>query len=377
MIPTPVISRFLKDIGNGRYDEYPDLAITYVKLQNPAQRKYLGLKDDDRGVLVGSVVAAGPSNGILKSGDVLLSIDGHPIASDANVEIDGERSQFEEVVERKFKGDSVKLEILREKQPMTVTLKLFKPWPYSIQGHSYDVRPRYVLYGGLLFQPLNLDMAAERRSSVMVHVVLDERDAIFRTESDERRLQEIVTSELVCNEIMQMQAFRRCVLDMSHVEIKSAAVQQETAIAWRILVVAVVQIDRAGVSFAKQIVLNLGRPKLGIYVRLVFAEKTTVLGFNSNDSIHSNQITRRMATWLSEKDVPSALSIPTAGTVGRAHRLPGQPGQSPWSVARRRTSRIPGLSMRSRRRARCVLSEFSSTASTRIESMARRPIALR
>ena len=165
MIPTPVINRFLKDISNGQYDEYPDLAITYAKLQNPAQRKFLGLKDDDRGVLVGSVVAAGPSDGILKSGDVLLSIDGHPIASDANVELDGERSQFEEVVEHKFKGDSVKLDILRDKQPMTVTIKLFKPWPYSIQGHSYDVRPRYVLYGGLLFQPLNLDMLEAYRTS--------------------------------------------------------------------------------------------------------------------------------------------------------------------------------------------------------------------
>ena len=165
MIPTPVINRFLKDISNGQYDEYPDLAITYAKLQNPAQRRYLGLKDDDRGVLVSSVVAAGPSDGILKSGDVLLSIDGHPIASDANVEMDGERSQFEEVVERKFKGDSVKIDILRDKQPMTVTIKLFKPWPYSIQGHSYDVRPRYVLYGGLLFQPLNLDMLEAYRTS--------------------------------------------------------------------------------------------------------------------------------------------------------------------------------------------------------------------
>ena len=36
-------------------------------------------------------------------------------------------SQFEEVVERKFKGDSVKLDILRDKQPMTVSIKLFKP----------------------------------------------------------------------------------------------------------------------------------------------------------------------------------------------------------------------------------------------------------
>src|SRR5881398_862691 len=98
MIPTPVIRRFLKDIGNGHYDEYPDLAITYAKLQNPAQRKFLGLKDGDRGVLVSSVVAAGPSDGILRPGDVLLAIDGHPIASDSNVELDGERAQFEEVV---------------------------------------------------------------------------------------------------------------------------------------------------------------------------------------------------------------------------------------------------------------------------------------
>jgi S1-C subfamily serine protease len=167
MIPTPVINRFLKDISNGHYDEYPDLAITYAKLQNPAQRKFLGLKDDDRGVLVSSVVAAGPSDGILRPGDVLLAIDGHPIASDANVEMegDGERAQFEEVVERKFKGDSVKFDILRDKQPMTATIKLYKPWPYAIQGHSYDVRPRYVLYGGLLFQPLNLDMLEAYRTT--------------------------------------------------------------------------------------------------------------------------------------------------------------------------------------------------------------------
>jgi S1-C subfamily serine protease len=165
MIPTPVINRFLQDISNGHYDEYPDLAITYAKLQNPAQRRFLGLKDDDHGVLVSSVVAAGPSDGILYPGDVLLAIDGHPIASDANVELEGERAQFEEVVERKFKGDSVKMDVLRNKRPQTVEIKLYKPWPYSVQGHSYDVRPRYVLYGGLLFQPLDLDMLEAYRTA--------------------------------------------------------------------------------------------------------------------------------------------------------------------------------------------------------------------
>src|SRR6201990_22002 len=52
MIPTPVIRRFLQDISNGHYDEYPDLAITYAKLQNPDHRRSLGLEDDDCGVLL-------------------------------------------------------------------------------------------------------------------------------------------------------------------------------------------------------------------------------------------------------------------------------------------------------------------------------------
>ena len=158
MVPTPVIRRFLKDIEDGVYDKYVDLGITYFKLQNAAQRKFLGLKDDDRGVLVTTVVAAGPCAKILREGDVLLSIDDHSIASDANVELEGERVEMPEVVERKFKGDKVKFDIWRDKQPLTVTVVLSTVAPYFIQGHSYDVRPRYVLYGGLLFQPLCLDL---------------------------------------------------------------------------------------------------------------------------------------------------------------------------------------------------------------------------
>jgi S1-C subfamily serine protease len=158
MIPTPVIQRFLKDISDGHYDKYVDLGLTYSKLQNPAQRHFLGLKDDDRGVLVNTVVLAGPCGKILKPGDVLMSIDDHPIASDANVELEGERVEMPEVVERKFKGDKVKLDIIRDKTPSSVSIELDTVKPYLIQGHSYDQRPRYVVYGGLLFQPLNLEL---------------------------------------------------------------------------------------------------------------------------------------------------------------------------------------------------------------------------
>src|SRR5260370_30527 len=158
MVPTPVINRFLKDVTDGRYDGYVDLGITYGKLQNPAQRKFLGLKDDGRGVLVETVVAAGPCAKILRPGDVLLSIDNHPIASDGNVELEGERVEMPEVVERKFKRDNVKFDIWRDKQSTSGSVQLDTVPPYLMQSHKYGFRPRYVLYGGLLFHPPSLDL---------------------------------------------------------------------------------------------------------------------------------------------------------------------------------------------------------------------------
>jgi S1-C subfamily serine protease len=158
MIPTPVIHRFLTDIKDGHYDKYVDLGISYSKIQNPAQRRYYGLPDDVRGIVVNTVIDAGSAGKALKQGDVLLTIDDHPIASDAFVELEGERVEMPEVVERKFKGDKVKFQILRDKKPMTVTITLDTVWPYLTTGHYYDVRPRYLIYGGLLFQPMSRDM---------------------------------------------------------------------------------------------------------------------------------------------------------------------------------------------------------------------------
>jgi S1-C subfamily serine protease len=155
MIPVPVIERFLKDISDGHYDGYMDMSVATFPLQNAAMRRALGLADDERGVMVGTVSAEGCADGVLKTGDVLLTIDGHDIASDGFTILDGSRVQMAEVVERKFKGDTVKLHILRDHKEMDVTVKLDAVWPYLIQANKYDASPRYILYGGLLFQPMS------------------------------------------------------------------------------------------------------------------------------------------------------------------------------------------------------------------------------
>lgn len=160
MIPTPVIKHFLADIKDGHYDRYMDLAVGTFALPNKAMRRALGLSDDDRGVMVSSVSSEGPGDGVLKPGDVILAVDGLPVASDGFVELEGERVPMAEVGERKFLGDTLKMSVLRDGKALDAEVKFSKAWPYSIQANRYDESPRYVLFGGLLFQPLTRNLAA-------------------------------------------------------------------------------------------------------------------------------------------------------------------------------------------------------------------------
>ncbi len=79
MIPPPVIRRFLKDIEDGQYDHYVDLTMSEFTLLNPAQRAALGLANDGIGIMVANAEADGSAGGILKTGDVLMAIDGLPV----------------------------------------------------------------------------------------------------------------------------------------------------------------------------------------------------------------------------------------------------------------------------------------------------------
>jgi len=160
MIPVPVIERFLKDTEDGKYDHYVDLATATINILNPAQRKALGLPNDGIGVMVADADAAGSAGGALETKDVLLSIDGYAIASDGFIEIDDERIDLNEVIERKFAGDTVDMEIWRDMKRENVTVELKRFIPYLIQANQYDKLPNFVLYAGLQFQPLDRNMMA-------------------------------------------------------------------------------------------------------------------------------------------------------------------------------------------------------------------------
>ncbi len=160
IIPTPVIGRFLKDIEDGTYDQYADLGFSEFPLHNPAMRKALGLPDDGKGVLVTNVTPTSASDGFLKPGDVVTAMDGLPVDSAGMVTIGGENVNLNEIVERKFAGDKVAVRFRRDGawNDVDITLKAL-PWSrlYAIE---YEKKPRYMVFAGLVFQPLDTNLFA-------------------------------------------------------------------------------------------------------------------------------------------------------------------------------------------------------------------------
>lgn len=202
IIPTPVINRFLTDIKDGQYDKYVDLGVGTFPLFNPAMRKALGLPDNDKGVLVTNIIPEGPCDGFIEKNDILLAIDGSEIDSAGNIIVDGETLVLHEIVERKFAGDIVTLDVLRDGSQQTAEITL-KPLPGApIYTILYGERPEYIFYGGLVIQPLTLNsMSAHRLSDVTTrHLTANYLDkGIFKDRPEILVLTRVESDELTAN----------------------------------------------------------------------------------------------------------------------------------------------------------------------------------
>lgn len=164
MVPAPVIKHFLEDIADGKYDGFPELGIKFQDMENPALREKYGMKPEQSGVMVIDILIDSPARNILAVDDVVLSIDGVPVANDGTVEFrKGERTSLNYIVQKKHINDFTVMKILRKgsvkdiRVHLTVNMNSTRLVPFE----QYDVIPEYYINGGLVFSPLTKNYLLE------------------------------------------------------------------------------------------------------------------------------------------------------------------------------------------------------------------------
>lgn len=201
VIPTPIIQHFLEDVKDGVYDGFPEDGITIQSMENESLRKFYGLGASQSGVLVIDVAYGGSAWGIIKPDDVITSIDGAHIGNDGAAPLSKNlRAQCDHLVQRRFLGDTLKYEVIRDKKPMTLSLRLKKAArlvPYEQSGGQ----PSYYIYGGLVFMPLTVNYLMTWGEQWWKEAPVDLLHAELKEQPSEKRDEMVILRKVLAHEV--------------------------------------------------------------------------------------------------------------------------------------------------------------------------------
>ncbi|MCA9540672.1 MAG: trypsin-like peptidase domain-containing protein [Myxococcales bacterium] len=154
LVPAVLVRRFLAAVEQGRPLDLPSLGLRGQTLENDTLRRALGLGPDEEGVRVIAVGYGGSAWRRLRPDDVIVAIDGMAVANNGTVLYQGQvRTALSVALSACQVGDLLPVEILRGGHRQTVNLRLATA-PVLVPRDQYDVLPRWLMYAGVVMQPL-------------------------------------------------------------------------------------------------------------------------------------------------------------------------------------------------------------------------------
>ncbi len=158
IINAEILRRFLNrhpDTPTGA----PVLGIRLAALNDPAFRRYLKLQDNETGVYISEVEpASAAAEAGLQVGDVITALEGMNVDDLGRCDLPIYGMTHISAASRYLRpiGDNIRLTISRggESQEITVPLNTTARDNTLIPEEDPDTAPRYIVWGGLVFQPL-------------------------------------------------------------------------------------------------------------------------------------------------------------------------------------------------------------------------------
>lgn len=161
MVPVPIVRQFLEDLEDGVYDGFPSLGVLLQGMENRDLKRSMQMTPDMTGMRIVRIFPGSPADGRLRTNDVILAIEGSPVADDGTVEFrPRERTSLSYHIQRKRIGESVALDIWREGARISTNIPLTRSLTKDnlIPNEQYDVLPTYYIFGGIVFTPLTRNL---------------------------------------------------------------------------------------------------------------------------------------------------------------------------------------------------------------------------
>jgi S1-C subfamily serine protease len=130
----------------------------FIQYMFPRLNDYYQLGPEQGGVLIAYVIpGGGPYNFGLRSKDILLEIDGHPIDNfgEISFQILGQKIHFAEILNRKFVGDPLSVKVLRDGKTVDMSGKVTESLPKLVPRIFSPAN--YFVYCGMGFVELTLN----------------------------------------------------------------------------------------------------------------------------------------------------------------------------------------------------------------------------
>ena len=148
IVPSTIVNTFLLDCKDGKIDGFDSNGNVVQFLNNDVLKNYYGQKGD-KGVIVTHL---DKNEHELRLGDIILSIDNHPISDDGKIKTPYGVMSYKYALYSKPVGDTLKMTILRDNKKIDIAYALKQK--HEIVRTEKGKEPRYLIYGGFIFSPL-------------------------------------------------------------------------------------------------------------------------------------------------------------------------------------------------------------------------------
>ncbi|NKB31529.1 MAG: trypsin-like serine protease [Pseudomonadales bacterium] len=160
-VPPSVVRHVLTDSEDGMQNGFPDIGFRTQTLDSPSAKAAYGLRADQNGVLVIKVFDGSPAEDVFQENDVILKIDDYDIAEDGTIKLSEDLlTDYKHAIDMHHIGEEIAVTFSRDGVEQTAYLESQKALEsYSlVKGEQFDQIPKYYIYGGVLFVPLNMNL---------------------------------------------------------------------------------------------------------------------------------------------------------------------------------------------------------------------------